>query len=275
MKLFNFFIIILSFSLFSCEKEHKELSYNELSEIKAEENTEKAFNKASKIQKLRWIHFNKDENFHDRIPEIQEIQMLELVMRGGRFPIEIAKLPQLKYLILHVNHTNKIPEIIFNEQLKGIEIYAEFMPEFPKGILKCKNLERLLLNGTAEIPFYIPAKNDDELKEFIRQEIINIRNDSIDINRGFFTFPQNFSDLNSLEYLFIGSQYIQEIQPEHYPKTSLKNLTIQNTFITEIPENIQSLSNLNELNLDNNFIIKGGDFLYELPHLKEFSVRSK
>ena len=170
----------------------------------------------------------------DFLQNLYKITTLEL----NRLNIVNFELKNLPNLVLLKLEYGKIKTFVLENclDLKTLDLYGNYLVEFPQSILKLTNLESLRLRWNK-----------------------------------IYQIPEEFSQLENLKYLDLGSNKLTEFPTAIFTLLKLETLNLDQNFILEVFILNSKLENLTNLYLSNNLINR---IYLDLPKLENLELNS-
>jgi len=147
--------------------------------------------------------------------------------------------------------------IIFASKL---DLSNKSLSEFPKEILKYKNLKKLNLSNNSINS--LPA----EIANLKRLKVLDISNNNIA------ALGAKMFDLKDLEVLIVNGNKIRTLPKQIGNLAKLKNLSCSGNKLDNLPEQISSLKKLRFLNISNNPMVSFPDCILNLSRLETLSI---
>lgn len=138
--------------------------------------------------------------------------------------------------------------------LERLDLAANTITTFPKGLTKNKNLKQLILNNNAITKLEIPALPKLEKLELTRNKIEVI--------------PEAIGNLNGLKQLTLNYNSIKSVNPAIAGLSKLEQLSFYQNKLTAIPEGVYKLAALREIDLYHNEIERVSEQISQLKNLE-------
>jgi Leucine-rich repeat (LRR) protein/GTPase SAR1 family protein len=199
------------------------------------------------MRNLRFLYLSGgQQRLPDGIGALQNLKRLDIDFpRLPIFPKEILRLSNLRRLVLKAALSNVPEELARLAELRGLLLYDNPLDDIPTAIRHLRQLRYLNLSSTrlSGLPKWLP--------ELENLEVLWLTNNRIQ------SLPETVAELSRLTALIVITNQIKELDPSFARLGSLRALCLGGNPIVQIPEPVFSLRSLEALDLSGSTEIPG------------------